>query len=188
MCKSMFARLMVMSGVVVMVGAMALPAAADDHNAAKLEREAISLIEDVEEVGRDVEYHAERLKLFLAGGIDASRWTHFHHLDQIKWLVNDRLRPALVRLDELELILPEWKQDSVARMIAAAQVVARDASSAFTSKNTSPTTLPVLNAEYRTLVANMVTHAGTLVTTADAAHTYATAHLKATEAGLGVPR
>ena len=35
---------------------------------------------------------------------------------------------------------------------------------------------------------NMVAHAGTLVKTADAAHSYATAHLKATEAGLGVPK
>ncbi len=178
-------RWMTIVWMMAMVVALALPArAADGANAVKLEKEAIGLIQDIEEVARDVQYHAERLNLFMASSVDVSRWTHYHHLDTIKVLVNDQLRPALLRLNEIEVALPEWKQASVDKMVAAAAELAQDASSAFVSKRSSASTIPALNAEYRTLVADMVAHSTSLAKTADAAHSYATAHLKATEAGL----
>ncbi|MGE3511946.1 MAG: hypothetical protein AB7N65_24040, partial [Vicinamibacterales bacterium] len=93
--------------------------------------------------------------------------------------------PALVRLDEIESALPEWKQDSIDKMVGAAQELAKDASSAIMAKSTG-STIPEINAEYRTLVNDITSHAKALVKTADAAHTYAVAHLKATEAGLVV--
>lgn len=184
----MFTKILAMTASVGTVLALATPARAADDSPVAMEREAIELIETIEEVGRDVQYHAERLHVFLSAANDVSRWTHFHHLDEIKALVNDQLRPSLVRLDEIEAALPEWKQESVEKMIAAARELASDASSAFVAKRSAPTTLPILNAEYRTLVNDMVAHSRALVKTADAAHTYAVGHLKATEAGLLVRR
>lgn len=181
----MFKQLAMTMGMTALAVVLAAPANADDHANVAMEREAIELIEDIEEVGRDVRYHAERLHLFMTSGADVSRWSHYHHLDEIKALVNDRLRPALVRLDEIESALPEWKQDSIDKMVGAAQELAKDASSAIMAKRTG-STIPVINAEYRTLVNDITAHAKALVKTADAAHTYAVAHLKATEAGLVV--
>lgn len=185
----MMKQAMTVVWVMAMVVTLALPSqAADRANAVKLEKEAIGLIQDIEEVARDVQYHSERLHLFMASAVDVSRWTHYHHLDTIKVLVNDQLRPALLRLNEIETELPEWKQASVDKMVAAAAELAKDASSAFISKRSPASTIPVLNDEYRTLVADMVAHSTSLAKTADAAHSYATAHLKATEAGLPVKR
>lgn len=181
-----FTQLALTMGTMALAVTLATPVAADDRANVQMEQEAIALIGDIEEVGRDVQYHAERLQLFMSSGADVSRWTHYHHLDEIKALVNDQLRPALVRLDEIEAALPEWKQDSIDRMIAAARELAKDASSAFVAKRTSAAQVPVLNAEYRALVNDMSSHARNLVKTADAAHTYAVAHLKASEAGLQV--
>jgi hypothetical protein len=159
-----------------------------DHSREQVavEKNAIELIETVEEVGRDVRYHVERMATFSSPADSHSRWSHYHHLDQIKALVNDNLRPALTRLSEIQGQLPEWKQESVDRMLASARELAADANSSYVAKASSPITPPAMNEEYRKLVAEMRTHVEALVTTSDAAHTYASAHLKASEAGLNV--
>jgi hypothetical protein len=51
-------------------------------------------------VARDIRYHADRLNSFI-GSAQISRWTHHHHLAQIKSLVNGGLRPALQWLTEI---------------------------------------------------------------------------------------
>jgi len=164
------------------------PAQAADPQAQQLawEKEAVELIAEIDEVGRDVQYHAERIESYIQANIGVSHWTHYHHLEAIKELVNDRMRPALKRLDELQLLMPEWKQASIERMVAAAAELSKDATSAFVSKAPMTAIVPSLNPEYRTLARGLAEHSATLVKTADAAHSYAAAHLKATEAGLPV--
>ena len=51
------------------------------------------------------------------------------------------------------------------------------------------TGLPLaMNDEYQRFISGVVAHAAALVKTSDAAHSYAEAHLKASEAGLNVPK
>jgi hypothetical protein len=152
-----------------------------------LEKEATELIEHVAEVGHDVLYHGERLAQ-LARDPAVSEWTHFHHLDGIKAEINNTLRPALARLTEIQKRLPDWKQESVDRMMAAARALSEDTSSAFFSSRNNLRMPAVMNEDYGRLVRDVSAHAATLVKTADAAHEYAVAHLKAAAAGLPVKK
>jgi hypothetical protein len=172
-------------GLVVSIGGRAYARGVDTHNHEQVavEKEAIELVAQVEEVGWDVRYHAERLAQFARTN-EVSRWTHYHHLDQIKELVNDNLRPALKRLTEIQTLLPEWKQESVDRMLASARELSADASSAYLTKAENATVPPVLNDDYKKFVYGVRMHAEALVKTSDAAHSFAAAHLKAVEAGL----
>jgi len=152
----------------------------------EMEKEGVQLIRQVEEVARDVRYNAGRLNSFT-GGMQISKWTHVHHLDQIKSLVNEGLRPALTRLTEIQPQLPDWKQQSIDKMLESAKTLAADANSAILAKNDAGTTPPAMNAEYKGLVTRIYEHAEALVKTSDAAGTYAAARLKAAEAGVKVP-
>lgn len=150
------------------------------------QKEGVQLIRQVEEAARDVRYNAGRLNSFTKTLL-TSKWTHVHHLDQIRALVNEGLRPALERLIEIQPQLPEWKQQSINQMIEAARMLASDTDSAILAKITARTVPPAMNAEYKGWIARVYEHAETLVKTSDAAGTYATARLKAMEAGVKVP-
>ena len=152
-----------------------------------MQKEGVELIRQVEEVARDVRYNASRLNAFTRG-MQISTWTHRHHLDQIKSLVNEGLRPALTRLTEIQPQLPEWKQQSIDKMLEAARILAADTNDAILTKNDAGNVPPALNTGYRTLVSRVEEHAEALVKTSDAAGTYAAARLKAAEAGLQVPQ
>ncbi|MGE3705619.1 MAG: hypothetical protein AB7I13_10130 [Vicinamibacterales bacterium] len=179
--------LMTMTSTLALVGLIALPtparAADADRRQITLEREATGLVDRVEEVGREVQFHVDRLKT-LAGHPEISAWSHYQHLDRIKHLVNTGLRPALTRLADVQRQLPDWKQESVTRMIAAAQQLSTDATSAFFKKQDSLRMPVVMNAAYTQFLAEMSVHADSLVSTADFAHEYASLRLKAAEAGL----
>ena len=153
----------------------------------EMEKEGVQLIRQVEEVARDVRYNAGRLNSFT-GRMQISKWTHVHHLELIKSLVNDGLRPALARLEEIHPQLPDWKQQSIDKMIESAQALAADVDDAFLAKKEAGTVPPAMNAEYKGLVTRIYGHAEALVKTSDAAGTYAAARLKAHEAGVEVPR
>lgn len=174
-----FGRLSIAAIGFVIVGT-AVPAHADTHD---LRKEGGALIRQIEEVGREVQYRADRLQQ-AARSNAISVWSHFHHLEQIKELVNSGLRPAIVRLDELQARLPDWKQESIDRMIASAKALAGDASSALMTKASNRSLPPVLNEEYGTLVRDLVLHSESLVKTSTIAGDYAAARLKAEEAGL----
>jgi len=75
----------------------------------EMEKVGVQLIRQLEEVGRDVRYHAGRLNSFT-GTLRISQWSHLHHLEQIRSLVNEGLQPALTRLTEIRPQLPGWKQ------------------------------------------------------------------------------
>ena len=177
-------------GSVAIIGLSAVTARASvlDHTPAQVatEKEAVQMVGQVEEVARDVKYHADRLQ-DLSRSVDVSRWSHYHHLDGIKSLVNDGLRPALSRLSAIGTQLPGWKQDSIDRMIADAKRLADDTNSAYIAKANGGGLPPAMNDDYKRFIADVASHADALVKTSDAAHSYATAHLKASEAGLRVP-
>ena len=187
----MFKTLVVASSCALVAVAAAIAEARPpmDHTKEQIavEKEAVEVIAQVEEVARDVGYHAGRLA-DLTQNFGVSRWTHYHHLDDIKALVNDGLRPALTRLNEMQAQLPEWKQESVDRMIADATRLSEDASSAYIAKASGAGLPPAMNDEYKRFISGVVAHAAALVKTSDAAHSYAEAHLKASEAGLSVPK
>lgn len=149
----------------------------------EMEKEGVQLIRQVEEVARDVRYNAGRLNSFTSG-MQLSKWTHYHHLEQIKSLVNDGLRPALTRLEEIQPQLPDWKQQAIDRMMGSAKALAADTNDAILTKNEAGTMPPAMNAEYKGLVTRIYEHAEALVKTSDAAGAYASARLKAHEAGI----
>jgi len=150
-----------------------------------LEREAAAVTVQIEDVGREIHFHAEQL-ITLANESLVGSLTHYHHLAAVKTLVNERLTPAVTRLTELQSSLPDWKQESIERMLIAARGVGADASAALLVKTTNPTLMPRLNASYLQFLKDVSQHASTLQSTAEAAHKYASAHLRALEAGLPV--
>src|ERR1700727_90035 len=89
----------------------------------EMEKEGIQLIAQVEDVARDVHYNADRLSSLL-GSTLISRWTHQHHLAQMKSLVNEGLRPALQRLTEIQPQLAAWHQDVIDQMFDSAIALA----------------------------------------------------------------
>ena len=152
----------------------------------EMEKEGIELIGQVEEVARDVRYNAGQLNSFTKTML-ISKWTHYHHLEQIKSLVNDGLRPALARLEEIQPMLPDWKQQVIDKMIESAKALAADTNNAILTKNEAGTVPPPMNEEYKGLLTTIYGHAEALVKTSDAAGTYAAARLKAQESGVKVP-
>ncbi len=182
----MVKTLRTITGVMALVTLVALPAEtrAADRNEAQiaLEREATDLIERTEEVGREIQYHVDRLTQ-LAGHPDVSRGTHFQHLERIKFLMNNDMRPVLVRLVEVQKQLPTWKQESVNRMVGSAQQLTMDVNSALFRKAESLQVPAPINETYRQFIAEMSAHAADLVSTADFAHQYASLRLKASTTG-----
>lgn len=173
--------------LVSVVGVSASGRALLDHTKAQvaMEKEAVAMVAQVEEVARDVSYHADRL-LQLAQTFSVSRWSHYHHLDEIKALVNDGLRPALRKLTDVQAQLPEWKQGAIDQMVADAQRLANDTNSAYLAKSGGGGLPTAMNQEYKQFVTDVAAHAAALTKTADAAHAFAEGHLKAAEAGLKV--
>jgi hypothetical protein len=152
-----------------------------------LEKESVRLIGQMEQVARDIHYNADRLSS-LTVPARTTRWSHSHHLTQIKELVNEGLQPALARLTEIQPELRGWQQDTIDRLLASAQALAADTNSAILTHNETGALPLGLNSEYRDLIASINEHAQSLVKTSDAAGNYATAHEQAAEAGLLVPK
>jgi len=158
-----------------------LPAGQPDK--VDMQREGIERIRELEEVGRNVRYHAARLNSF-GGNLQVTGRAHTHHLEQIRGLVNNGLRPALTHLSEIQPHLPEWKQEGINRMLDAARALAAAMNSAILVKSEAGPAPPAMNHEYRKAIASIYGHAEVLVKTSDAAGSYAAARLKAVEAGL----
>lgn len=179
---SVMAVLMATSGVLP-----AALAASETTRQFQLEKEGTELIGQVEDVSRDIHYNADRLHS-LTRDSQVSRWTHYHHLEQIKSLVNEGLKPALNRLTEIQPELPSWKQDAIERMLTSAKALAADTDSAIISKNDAGSQPMILNTDYADLIEKISGHAEILVKTSDAAGDFAKAHLKALEAELEIPK
>ena len=186
----MTTRLMAVTVALTVAGVVSTPvrARAGDWSplpAMTTEQSAADLVGTIERVSHDIRYHLERLDGF-ARHVGISTATHVHHLHQARMLVNEQLRPAVVRLADMQSELPSWKQASINRLIEASRMLAADLNSAIVAKAESDGRLAVLHADYRAHISSTLGHARSLVSTADAAHEYATARLKATQAGLPV--
>ena len=132
----MFTGAIAMAGSVPAFAQMPAPTAANHTKAqVALEKDAVDALEQMEEVASEVHYHAERLVGF-AQSHGISPWTHDHHLEMIKELVNSRLQPALKKLTTLQTQIPEWKEGYMDRMLASARDLAADTTSAFAAKTT----------------------------------------------------
>lgn len=180
-----FARVAVMAAIGFLPAA--LPGAETTTvRQAALERESIVLIDQIEDVARAVHYNTDALTSH--GRTNRSKWTHNHHLNEIKVLINEGLGPAVNRLTEIQSEMPEWKQKTIDTMLDSARALAADTNSAIQKMNENGGAPVVLNDEYRALLDNMDEHAKKLVRTADAAGDYAAAHRQALEAGLELPK
>jgi hypothetical protein len=149
----------------------------------EMEKEGITLIGQVEDVAREINYHADLLNSFSPW---ISKGTHFHHLEQIKSLVNEGLQPAFKRLTEIQPQLSAWHQDTIDQMLTSAKALAASTNSAILNRKEPAVAPPLLNAEYRELTSMIYEHSKALVTTSDAAGDYAAAHQQGLEAGLKV--
>jgi hypothetical protein len=133
-----------------------------------IEDEGIQLIGQLEDVARDVHYNADWLSAHTRSG-QVSKWAHYHHLNEIKSLVNEGLRPALTRLIEIQSELPAWHQDTIDQLLASAKALAADTNSAILNHKESGSRPVVLDEEYKALISLINEHAETLVKTSDAA-------------------
>ena len=140
---------------------------AADQAQVDLQKEGLQLIQQLKETARDIRYHAERLESF-SNSVQVSKWTHYHHLTEIKGLVNDGLQPALARLSEIQPQLASWKHEAINNLLDAAKSLSADAHSAILSKNDAGAVPPYMNAEYKDLVSKIY-HADRLFKTSDAA-------------------
>ena len=152
-----------------------------------LEKEGIELIGQLEDVARDIQFSAGQLQAVNVRGHNA-KWTRHHHLMQIKDLVNGGLQPAPARLTEIQPELKEWQRAAIDKMLASANTLASDANSAILNQNENGNLPPLLNPEFKELIANVTHHAEALVKTADAAGDYAVALERAEEARRRVPK
>ncbi len=162
-----------------------LPAPGQTPAQIALEREGLELMRQLAEVGEEVEYHAAHLNSYTRN-VRITRWTHGHHLNQIRDLVNVGLRPALTRLEQIQPQLPEWKKRAVDNLLAAARDLSADMELAILNSNSVTALPPALNATYKAAIGRIEQHSVVLIKTASAAIAYAAAHLKAAEAGLAV--
>jgi hypothetical protein len=185
--KSLFKLTHVAAGALVAIG-LSIPGLADTRtsNSLPAQQKAVELINQVNDVARDVRYNTNQLDSFNRR-IGISEWSHTYHLNQIKSLVNEGLNPALVQLEDLQSQLPAWKQQSIDKMLKSAAALATDANSAMLERNESGSAPLAMNADYKAFVKQVHEHAENLITTSDAAAAYATAHMKAQEAGIQVP-
>jgi hypothetical protein len=152
-----------------------------------VQKEAIQLIDKLEGISRNIRDHADRLDGLRKDSL-ISRESHYHHLGEIKALVNEGLNPALVRLTAIQPDLPSWKQGAIDEIVTRAKALANDTNAAITNKNETKYLPAALNYDYAALIASINEHAEALVATSDAAGNYAKAHQQASEAGLDVPR
>jgi hypothetical protein len=164
-----------------------LPASTPSQRQMEVQKEGIRLVTQVAESSREIRYHADHLDS-LANSLQSARQTHKGHLMQIRDSVNDRLRPALQRLVEIQAELPDWKQQSIDNMHINAAALAAHVSGAIAQANDSTPAHPAMNPEYKKLVSNVYDHAGSLLKTSDAVGTYSSALLKAQDAGVQIPQ
>ena len=115
----MTTRLMALAMATAVAGVMSTPTAAragdwSSTHTATIEQSAADLVGEIERVSHDIRYHLERLDGFTRH-VGISTATHVHHLHQARMLVNEQLRPAVVRLADMQSELPSWKQASINR-------------------------------------------------------------------------
>ncbi len=168
--------------------ALLLPvfAAAELPQQTKARKEAMQLTRSIEVISRKIHNEAENLSVAQRNS-QFSKQSHQIKLQRIATHINENLKPAFDRLDELKPDLPEWNQVAIDQMRTSAATLAANTNEAILNRNTSQHGHPaILDPEYGGLVANMTTHADALVQIADATSDYSDAQLKGHQAGLPI--
>ena len=175
--------------VFAIAAALLLPAAlviAESSDKTKAQQEAISLSKDVEQAANKIQSHADSLNAMRAS-TTISNGSHQHKLHRIATEVNESLRPALMRLVELQPELPEWNRQAIDQMREATATLALSANAAVSNRSNASAQMPAYgDQEYAQLLQNVSSQAGRLVETADATADFADAHIRGTEAGLAI--
>ena len=162
-----------------------LMAVASNHSTLETQKEGVELVSQLERSAREAKQLAHQLQT-MVGNNQFSKQSHKNTLMYLRSAINDGIAPALMRLSEIQTELPEWKQESINRLLDSAKDLAADANNAIVVKNSSR--IPaMLNSEYRETVDKIVGHADNLVRISDAAGDWAKARIKASEAGLQTP-
>lgn len=166
-------------GTILVPAGLAAEGASRDHR-----KHAVELIGQVEEATREIYFHADRLTTLQRQTTIAPQ-SHAQHLNAMRELVNTQLKPAIVDLDNMSAVLPEWKQDGIESMIGSAKKLAAETNSAI--KTHSDYSLPFyLDEEYKSAIRAVADHAQDLIRVSDATGKLAVAHLQAEKAGLNV--
>jgi hypothetical protein len=164
----------------------ALLASAPVRDQAATQREGVALVREVQDASFEILSRADRLKTY-SRSFQISRGTHAVDLHGIRTAVNERLRPAMQKLEALQPQLPEWKQQNITTMIESALALAADVNNAILVKQDARTVPAAMNEEYKAFVSKVADHASALVRVSSAAGTYGAARLKAAEAGVSIP-
>jgi len=130
-------------------------AQATTTTAEALYREGAELSDAVADVSADIRRHARHLER-LSEQLPASRETHAAHLVAIQDLVNGPLRKRLAQLDVAKPFLPEWKQESIDRMLNSARYLAANATAASSLKWADPRIPVAMSDSYRAYIRRMV--------------------------------
>lgn len=146
-----------LTAAVLVAGSVLLAgqAQATTTTAEALYREGAELSDAVADVSADIRRHARHLER-LSEQIPASRETHAAHLDAIRDLVNGPLRKRLAQLEEVRPFLPEWKQESIDRMLNSARYLAANATAAYSLKWADPRMPVAMSDSYRAYIRRMV--------------------------------
>lgn len=152
----------------------------------KARQEAMQLTRSIEVTSRAIHQEAENLSA-AQRNTRVSKQSHQIKLQRIATHINEKLKPAFERLDELRPALPEWNQAAIDQMRTSAATLAANTNEAILNRNASQHGHPaILDPGYGELVANMTDHADTLVEIADATSDYGSAQLKGHQAGLPI--
>jgi len=149
---------------------------------ADLRKESITLLRDVQTIAGTTRDLAARLESYNRTPTQLTRTSHSEQWSAIKDEVNS-MRPALVRLSEIRSQLPAAQRPAVDRILRSAQVIAFDTNTAIQLES-SLDAYPALNPEYRKLVLEIYSTAGTMYQNADAGADYLLARERAVRTGF----
>lgn len=160
--------------------------ASESNDQTRARKEAVQLTRQIESASRKIQDESAHLSAMQRNGQSSNR-SHQHKLQAIANQVNEQLRPALMRLEEIQPDLPQWNQQAIERMRLSASNIAFHANEAVINRNEARTSQPAsFDTDYRRLVKNISDHADALTQVADATVDYGTAQLKGTQAGLPI--
>lgn len=168
----------------LMVAVVATSAQANDLATSRaLHEEGLALTAHIEDVSRQIQFHANRLS-DLARSTSVSRESHIEHLETTMGLLRQDLLPKLRRLEAIQDSLPDWKQKSVQQLRESADRVTAHLAAALKVTVTEPRVAPALNAAYQVHVSAATRHVETLIATSDATSSYLLGRLKVADLSL----
>lgn len=159
--------------------------ASESNDKTRSRKEAVQLTKQIESASRKIQEESAYLSAMQRNNQSSHR-SHQHKLQAIANQVNEQLRPALIRLEQIQPDLPQWNQQAIERMRLSASNIAFHANEAVLNRNEAGSLPVTFDNDYRRLVQNISNHAEVLTQVADATVDYGTAQLKGNQAGLPI--